>query len=162
MTQTFLRILLIRFCYLLVLLVVILGPSEFLACGGLSANGNTSQLNASKTDRFRTEVIRFVRGTAEAHLAGENSSLVKDLDFSGNWYIDVSLYHQGELKGTGTGSGRRLTVALREATLHALGLNNGQLLSPQVLKETRFLVTFFYPPDQRFSIIEYEAVVPGF
>ncbi len=126
----------------------------------------------SDTQRFRNLTIQFVRAVAESHLDEQQMQYPEELEIRGNWELSITIYHQGEIKGSGEGKGRNeiLSLTLEEATRNAL--EESQNLSKEDLKEARFLVTFSYHPflgqldnlpqplpysSQSFSFIEYDG-----
>jgi hypothetical protein len=99
------------------------------------------------TDQFRNQCVQFVRTVAENHLDGQPTQYPTELEIKGNWELDITIYHQGEIKGAGSSEGEDeiLSLTLEKATLNALEEAH-QKLSKQDLEELRFLVTFSYPP----------------
>ena len=99
------------------------------------------------SDQFRNLCVQFVRTVAENHLGGQPTQYPTELEIKGNWELDITIYHQGEIKGAGGSKGEDeiLSLTLEEATLNALEEAH-QKLSKEDLEEVRFLVTFSYPP----------------
>jgi hypothetical protein len=98
-------------------------------------------------DQFRNLCVQFVRTVAENHLDGLPTQYPAALEIKGNWELDISIYHQGEIEGAGGSKGEDeiLSLTLEEATLNALE-EADQNLSKEDLEEVRFLLTFSYPP----------------
>jgi rhamnogalacturonyl hydrolase YesR len=98
------------------------------------------------TDQFRNLCVQFVRTVAENHLDGLPTQYPAELEIKGNWELDITIYHQGEIIGTGGGNGedKTLSLTLEGATVNALE-EAQQKLSKEDLGEVRFLVTFYYP-----------------
>ncbi|MGQ9546297.1 MAG: D-glucuronyl C5-epimerase family protein [Dehalococcoidia bacterium] len=114
---------------------------------GISAQQDGTEVY-TENDRFRNLCVQFVRAVAERYLDGQPAQYPPELEIKGNWELDVTMYHQGEIKGIG-GSKREheaLWLALQEATLEALN-ETEQKLSREDLEQARFLVTFYYPPS---------------
>jgi rhamnogalacturonyl hydrolase YesR len=99
------------------------------------------------SDRFRNLCVQFVRTVAENHLGGQPTQYPAELEIKGNWQLDVTIYHQGEIIGVGGGKGEGdiLSLTLEEATVNALE-EAQQKLSKKDLEDVIFLVTFYYPP----------------
>ena len=106
-------------------------------------------------DQFRNMTIQFVRTAAENYFDGKANQYPDDLEIEGDWKVNISIYHQGEIKGEGEGKGNevKLPVILEEATQNALE-EGQQNLDKEDVEEARFLVSF---PDQHFSFIEYKG-----
>jgi len=98
-------------------------------------------------NQFRNLCVQFVRTVAENHLDGLPTQYPTALEIKGNWELDISIYHQGEIKGAGSSEGEDeiLSLTLEEATVNALE-EARQKLSKEDLEEVRFLLTFSYPP----------------
>ena len=107
------------------------------------------------SERFRNLTIRFVRAVAENYFDGQLTQYPEELEIRGNWELYITIYHQGEIKGEGSGKGKDeiLSLILEEATRNALE-EESQSLDKETLKDVRFLVSF---PDQEFSFIEYNG-----
>ncbi len=107
------------------------------------------------SERFRNLTIQFVRGVAENYFDGQPTLYPEELDIRGNWELDITIYHQGEIEGEGSGKGKDeiLSLTLEKATQNALE-ERGQSLDKEDIKDVRFLVSF---PDQAFSFIEYNG-----
>ncbi|MFO7772756.1 MAG: hypothetical protein R6V59_02255 [Dehalococcoidia bacterium] len=115
------------------------------------------------SDQFRNLCVRFVRTVAENHLDGQPTQYPTELEIKGNWELEITIYHQGEVKGTG-GSKREdqiLPLTLEEATLNALEEAHPKL-SEEDLEEARFLVTFSYPPHFFDQVDNLFQLIPRF
>jgi len=117
-----------------------------------------SQKDYSENDRFRNQVIKFVRETAEKHFENKKARRPADLEMEGNWEVSVTAYYQGEIKGYGDKIIGILASALEEATKNALRDERAKNLDKKNIKEARFLVKFLGPENQLFSFIE---TIPG-
>jgi hypothetical protein len=113
-------------------------------------------------DQFRNLCIQFVRTAAEDHLAGQATQYPTGLEIKGNWELDITIYDQGDIVGTGNSKGENemLSSTLEEATVNALEEAQPKL-SEEDLGDARFLVTFYYHPtfftqvDDLFRLIPY-------
>jgi len=106
-------------------------------------------------ERFRNLTIQFVRVVAENYFDGQPTQYPKELKIRDDWKLQITIYHQGEIKGEGEGKGKdeTLSLILERVTRNVLeeGYPN---LGEEDIKEARFLVSF---PDQGFSFIEYNG-----
>jgi hypothetical protein len=126
--------------------------------GGYAANPKDPALlplAIQENGQFRNEVVRFVRRVAEDYLSNRPPEPQAELAMLGNWYLTVSIYREGLMKGRGIGNERSLNAALWEAVQEALRNAMLQPLSQEELASARFLIAFHYPPDRSFAIIEY-------
>lgn len=107
------------------------------------------------SERFRNLTVQFVRAVAEDYFGGQSVQYPGELEIRGNWELDITVYHQGEIKGEGSGKGKDeiLSLVLEEATGNALE-DGGQSFDKEDIKDVRFLISF---PDQAFSFIEYNG-----
>lgn len=107
------------------------------------------------SQRFRNLTIQLVRAVAEDYFDGQPGQYPAELEIRGNWELDITIYHQGEIKGQGIGKGKDeiLSLILEEATRNALE-ESGQGFDKEDIKDVRFLISF---PDQAFSFIEYNG-----
>ena len=98
------------------------------------------------SDQFRNLCVQFVRTVAENQLGGQPTQYPPELEIKGNWQLDITIYHQGEIEGAGSSKAEdeTLSLTLEEATVNALEEAH-QGLSNEDLEEVRFLVTFYYP-----------------
>jgi len=87
-----------------------------------------------------------VRTVAENHLDGQPTQYPAELEIEGNWELDITLYHEGEIKGAGGSKGKDeiLSLTLEEATRNALEEAQPEF-TKEDLEEVRFLITFYYP-----------------
>jgi len=78
------------------------------------------------SDQFRNLCVQFVRTVAENHLGGQPTQYPTELEIKGNWELDITIYHQGEIKGAGGSKGKDeiLSLTLEEATRNALVILN--------------------------------------
>jgi|GEM_PF-503337 len=119
-------------------------------------------LSIQQNTLFRDEVMRFVKQTAWNYVHPDNISsprIENNQWINGgyplvNWCVEMDIYLQGKRTGKGEASANALSSALEKASFQALkasGLNENQL------KQARFKVTFYYPPDNRqYSIVDSE------
>lgn len=114
-------------------------------------------------DQFRNLCVQFVRTVAENHLDGQPTQYPTELEIKGNWELDITIYHQGEVRGAGSSKGEDeiLSLTLEEATVNALE-EAQQKLSQEDLKEVRFLVTFSYPPHFFTQVDNLFQLIPRF
>jgi rhamnogalacturonyl hydrolase YesR len=114
-------------------------------------------------DQFRNSCVQFVRRVAENHLDGQLTQYPTELEIKGNWEIDITIYHQGEIRGAGGSKGEDevLSLTLEEATVNALE-ESRQKLSKEDLEQARFLVTFSYPPHFFTQVDNLVQLVPRF
>jgi hypothetical protein len=114
-------------------------------------------------DQFRNSCVQFVRRVAENHLDGQPTQYPTELEIKGNWEIDITIYHQGEIRGAGGSKGEDevLSLTLEEATVNALE-ESRQKLSKEDLEQARFLVTFSYPPHFFTQVDNLVQLVPRF
>jgi hypothetical protein len=114
-------------------------------------------------DQFRNLCVQLVRTVAENHLGGQPTQYPTELEIRGNWELDITIYHQGKIRGAGSSKreGETLSLTLEEATVNALA-ETQQKLSEEDLKEVRFLVTFSYPPDFFTQVDNLFQLIPRF
>lgn len=114
-------------------------------------------------DQFRNLCVQFVRTVAENHLGGQPTQHPAELGIKGNWELDITIYHQGEIRGAGGSKGedRILSATLEEATVTALEEAH-QRLSKEDLEQARFLVTFSYPPHFFTQVDKLFELMPRF
>ena len=114
-------------------------------------------------DHFRSLCVQFVRTVAENHLGGQSTQYPAELEIEGNWELDITIYHQGEVKGAGGSKAKDeiLPLTLEEATVNALEEAH-QKLSQEDLEEARFLITFSYPPHFFTQVDNLFQLIPRF
>jgi len=114
-------------------------------------------------DQFRNLCVQFVRTVAENHLGGQPTQYPAELGIKGNWELDITIYHQGEVKGAGGSKAKdeMLPLTLEEATVNALEEAH-QKLSQEDLEEARFLITFSYPPHFFTQVDNLFQLIPRF
>lgn len=110
------------------------------------------------SQQFRNQCIKFIRETAENYFNEQPTQYPKELEIKGNWEPHLTLYHQGEIKGEGSGKKEVLSLALEEAVKTVLDDERCGNFSEKEIKDVRFSVKFLYPPHQ-FSFIEYKNPV---
>ena len=116
--------------------------------------GTFETISIQQNDRFRHDVIRFVRLAATDSSSAKNA-FAKDLDktwFNAgiqsdsptliHWAATVVIYVDGKKVGTGKATATSLSETLNTASHLA-----GKHLSAKELKRARFEVIFYYPPD---------------
>jgi len=129
-------------------------PEETEKAGETEPEENKKEV--SENDRFRNLVINFVRETAENYFDEKATEYPQELEIEGNFEPYIYIYVEGEVKGKGGGEDNVLYRALEKAVHNALANSRDNNFSEEELKKARFLVKFFYPPEQ-FSFIEYEG-----
>ncbi len=114
-------------------------------------------------DQFRNSCVQFVRTVAENHLDGQPTQYPTELEINGNWELDITIYHRGEVKAAGGSKGENemLSLTLERATVNALEEAH-QKLRKEDLEEVRFLVTFSYPPQFFDQIDNLFQLIPRF
>jgi hypothetical protein len=114
-------------------------------------------------DQFRNVCVQFVRTVAEDHLGGQPTQYPVALETKGNWELDIAIYDQGDIIGTGSikGENEMLSSTLEEATVSALEGAQPKL-SEEDLEDTRFLVTFYYPPTFFTQVDNLLQLIPRF
>ena len=114
-------------------------------------------------DQFRNLCVQFVRTVAENRLGGQPIQYPAELEIEGNWELDITIYHQGEVKGAGGSKAKDeiLPLTLEEATVNALEEAH-QKLSQEDLEEARFLITFSYPPHFFTQVDNLFQLIPRF
>ena len=117
----------------------------------------------SDSDQFRNTCVQFVRTVAENHLDGQPTQYPTELEIKGNWELDITLYHQGEIKGAGGSKGKDeiLSLTLEEATRNALEEAHPKF-TKEDLEEVIFLVTFSYPPHFFTQVDNLFQLIPRF
>jgi len=117
----------------------------------------------SDSDLFRNTCVQFVRTAAENHLDGQPTQYPTELEIKGNWELDITIYHQGEIKGAGGSKGKDeiLSLTLEEATRNALEEVHPEF-TKEDLEEVRFLVTFYYPPHFFTQVDNLFQLIPRF
>jgi len=122
----------------------------------------------SESDQFRNLAVQFVRTVAEDYFDQQQTQPPEELGIIGNWDVDITIYHQGEVKGNGYYQGKHETLALvlEEATRNALE-ERRQDLNEEELGEVRFLVNFSHSPsffgqvDTLFSLFPFYSYLHG-
>lgn len=114
-------------------------------------------------NQFRNLCVQFVRTVAENHLGGQPTQYPAELAIKGNWELDITIYHQGEVRAAGGSKAKDeiLPLALEEATLNALEEAH-QKLSQDDLEEAIFLITFSYPPHFFTQVDNLFQLIPRF
>jgi hypothetical protein len=114
-------------------------------------------------DQFRNVCVQFVRTVAEDHLGGQPTQYPVALETKGNWELDIAIYDQGDIIGTGSikGENEMLSSTLEEATVSALEGAQPKLREED-LEDTRFLVTFYYPPTFFTQVDNLLQLIPRF
>ncbi len=117
----------------------------------------------SDSDQFRNTCVQFVRTVAENHLDGQTTQYPTELGIEGNWELDITIYHQGEIKGAGGSKGKDeiLSLTLEEATRNALEEAHPKF-TKEDLEEVRFLITFYYPPHFFTQVDNLFQLIPRF
>lgn len=92
------------------------------------------------------EILTFLRQTAQ----GNQAPPPKDLQQEGNWQIDLTLYSQGEIKGSGSGHQKALYLALEEAVRNTVAPGTD-------LNGARFLVSVSGSSGKTFSFVEFNG-----
>ena len=95
----------------------------------------------NKPENLADVMIQFVRGVAGSTPPFRYQ---EELNIPGNWNLSVTLYWQGEVRGSGRGENRLLSLALEEATKNALLNGAAKELDEKDLPKARFQVTFLY------------------
>jgi len=115
------------------------------------------------SDQFRNICVQFVRTVAENHLDGQPTQYPAELEIKGSWELDITIYHQGEIKGAGGSKGEDeiLSLTLEEATLNALEEAHSKF-TKEDLEEVTFLVTFSYPPHFFTQVDNLFQLIPRF
>jgi len=117
----------------------------------------------SDSDQFRNTCVQFVRTVAENHLDGQPTPYPTELEIKGNWELDITVYHQGEIKGVGDSKGENeiLSLTLEEATRNALEEAQPEF-TQEDLEDVRFLITFYYPPHFFTQVDNFFQLIPRF
>jgi len=99
----------------------------------------------SENDQFRNLTVQFVRTVAEDYFAQRQTQHPKELNISGNWDLEIVIYHAGETKGEGEYRAQReaLSLALETAIRNALDAKD-QDLDEEDLVDMRFRVNFWH------------------
>jgi hypothetical protein len=115
------------------------------------------------SDQFRNTCVQFVRTAAENHLDGRTTQYTTELEIEGNWELDITIYHQGEIKGTGDSKGKDeiLSLTLEAATRNALEDAHPNF-TREDLEEARFLITFYYPSHFFTKVDNLFQLIPRF
>jgi len=102
----------------------------------------------SESDQFRNLSVQFVRTVAEDYFAQRPTQYPKELSLEGNWDLDITIYHRGEIKGSGEyqADNEALSLALEQATRNALDQRPPDL-NEEDLADVRFLVNFSIHPS---------------
>jgi hypothetical protein len=122
----------------------------------------------SESDQFRNLAVQYVRTVADDYFAQQQTQHPAELGSRGNWDVDITIYHRGEVKGEGHYQGKHetLAVVLEEATQSALE-ESPQDLNVEELEEVRFLVNFSHSPsffgqvDTLFSLFPFYSYLHG-
>jgi rhamnogalacturonyl hydrolase YesR len=115
------------------------------------------------SDQFRNLCVQFVRTVAENRLGGQPTQYPAQLEIKGNWELDITIYYQGAIIGTGSSKAENemLFLTLEEATVSALEEAQPEL-SVEDLGDARFLVTFYYPPTFFTQVDNLLQLIPRF
>ncbi|MDD4876693.1 MAG: glycoside hydrolase family 76 protein [Dehalococcoidales bacterium] len=107
------------------------------------------------SSQFRDTTVQFARLVTENYFNEQPMQYPDELAIRGNWELNVTIYHQGEIKGEGKGkdSDTLLSLVLEEATLNAID-NGSSYFSKENIEDVRILISF---PNQEFSFIEYNG-----
>jgi rhamnogalacturonyl hydrolase YesR len=131
----------------------------------------------SENDQFRNLSVQFVRTVAEDYFSQRQTQPPEELSITGNWDLEIVIYHNGEIKGSGEYKAKyeALSLALEAATRNALDARE-QELNEEVLEDMRFRVNFsnsgsfsgqidilfsllpFYTYDRNQSLSEYNQL----
>ncbi|UCB43883.1 MAG: hypothetical protein JSV77_04345 [Dehalococcoidales bacterium] len=97
----------------------------------------------SESDQFRNLTVQFVRTVAEDYFTQRQTQYPEELRVEGNWDLNITIYHQGTVKGGGEyqANNEELSLALEQATRNALE-GSHQDLNEEDLEDVRFLVNF--------------------
>jgi rhamnogalacturonyl hydrolase YesR len=114
-------------------------------------------------DQFRNLCVQFVRTVAVQHVGGQPTQYCTELEINGNWELDIVMYHQGRIIGTGSSKGEDETLSsiLEEATVSALEATH-QDLSEEDLQDVRFLITLYYHPTFFTQVDNLFLLIPHF
>jgi rhamnogalacturonyl hydrolase YesR len=118
----------------------------------------------SENDQFRNLTIQFVRTVADDYFAQRQTQPPKELGISGNWDLEITIYHQGTIIGKGEyeADDEPLSLALEEATRNAMDATN-QDLTEEILNDMRFRVDFWHSGsfisqvDMLFSLLPFHS-----
>jgi len=110
--------------------------------------------NYTEQDEFRNSAINFIRSVAESYFGEKEIQYPKKLETEGSWNITIFLYKDGKLltKGSEIREGGSLYSILEKTTQSIL-----KGISRNEIQNSRFLITFYRPPEEPFSIIEYKG-----
>ena len=136
---------------ILIVCILGIGGIGLLSYRFLFMTQNTIKKN--DTVQFRNLVVKLVR----EDFSGKTVKYPKGLEIKGDWQVSVKIYHQGEIKGEGTGKNEILSLALEEATKNTLEDKSLQDLDKKGLDEARFLVKILVADNEPFSFIEYKG-----
>ena len=97
----------------------------------------------NENDQFRNLSVQFVRTVAEDYFAQRQTQPPEELSIKGNWDLEITIYHNGEIKENGEYKAKyeALSLALEAATRNALDARE-QELNEEVLEDMRFRVNF--------------------
>jgi len=110
----------------------------------ISENYNSSTI-------MKDPIVGFIRNITHNHFQGVPLYHPLELRVSANWEVVIDLYHQGKIKGTGTGTGTIMSYAVENATRDALS----EGIEYQDLNRSYFKVSFREPI--RYSFIEHKG-----
>ncbi len=107
-----------------------------------------------QNNAFRQEVMQFVHQVADHYVDHQNAQKNKAMDnrwFNGghpviNWAMEVSVYEHGSLVGRAQTDATSLSEGLIKTSTEAFKQAH---LDKNALKDARFKVSFYYPPDSR-------------
>ena len=107
--------------------------------------------------------MQFVRTVAEDYFDEQPTPYPPELEIRGNWRLDITVYHRGEIKGNGSGKVKDevLALTLAEATRDAL-VGGAPNLGEEDLEDARFLVTFSHSPFFFGHLNELLSLLPYF
>ena len=108
----------------------------------------------SENDKFRNSVIGFVREIADNYSIDQPIQHPLELEMQGDWKIETTIYHNGEIKGKGEEENEILSLALEEATQRAFNDEKFKSLTKEDINNVKFLVNF---KNRKFSFIEHNG-----
>ena len=128
---------------ILVILTCLLGITAFA--------GTFPTISIQQNDAFRRDVMQFVQQSAIG--SNTNANIDKHWVIGGsdavyliNWAVKVSVYVDGVAVGSAKANLPSLSETLQQASVTAVKKAN---LDSKQLKNARFKITFYYPPDSR-------------
>lgn len=112
---------------------------------------------------FRDEVIDYVHTVVKNRRDSASLFKINEIDSKwsnhyqqSDWTVKITAFYRGAIAGTGAARGSSLANVLEQATRLSLLQQPHDRLFREELSDYHFLVSFYYYPSQRYSMIEFK------